>query len=60
MESRYTVARRDRTTHERMREFLYQIKHDPSLQTSILPVGDGVSLSVMQKTARVDCEECVL
>lgn len=51
MESRYTVARRDRTTHERMREFLYQIKHDPSLQTSILPVGDGVSVSVMRKTA---------
>ena len=48
MESRYTIARRDRTTHERMREFLYQIKHDPALQTSVLPVGDGVSLSVMQ------------
>ena len=48
MESRFTVARRDRTTHERMREFLYQIKHDPALVTSILPVGDGVSLSIMQ------------
>ena len=48
MESRFTVARRDRTTHERMREFLFQIKHDPKLQTSILPLGDGVSVSVMQ------------
>ena len=47
MESRFTVTRRDRTTHQRMREFLWQIKHDPTLQTSVIPVGDGVSLSVL-------------
>ena len=46
MESRFTVARRDRTTHERMREFLYQIKHLECLTSSILPVGDGVAFCV--------------
>lgn len=46
MESRFTVERRDRTTHERMRAFLYAVKHTPELVSSILPLGDGVSLSV--------------
>ena len=31
---------------ERMREFLHAIKHDEELISSVLPVGDGVSLSV--------------
>ena len=53
MESRYTVSRRDRTTHQRMREFLYEIKHSPCLLTSVLPVGDGVAFSVYHKP----CEE---
>lgn len=47
MESRFAVSRRERTIHERMREFLYAIKHDDRLETSVLPVGDGVSLSLM-------------
>lgn len=47
MESRFTVDRRDRTTHIRMREFLYRVKHDSRLETAVIPVGDGVSLSVM-------------
>lgn len=46
MESRFTVDRRDRTTHERMREFLYRIKHEDGLETSVIPLGDGVSFSV--------------
>ena len=45
-ESRYTLPRRDRTTHSRMREFLYEIKHHPELESSVLPLGDGVSISV--------------
>ena len=45
MESRYLIPRRERTTHARMREYLYEIKHHPKLSTSVLPVGDGVSLS---------------
>ena len=46
-ESRYTVPRRERTTHERMREFLFLIKHNERIESSVLNVGDGVSVSVM-------------
>lgn len=45
IESRYAVSRRDRTIHGRMREYLYELKHNPALETSILPVGDGVTVS---------------
>lgn len=46
MESRYAVTRRNRTIHARMRDYLYELKHHEALQTDILPVGDGVTLSV--------------
>ncbi len=46
LESRYAVTRRDRTIHARMREYLYELKRHPHLVTSILPVGDGVAVSV--------------
>lgn len=46
IESRFAVERRNRTIHSRMREYLYELKHHDSLQTSILPLGDGVALSV--------------
>lgn len=46
IESRYAVTRRDRTIHSRMRDYLYELKHHPQLETVILPVGDGVTLSV--------------
>lgn len=46
MESRYAVCRRNRTIHTRMREYLYELKHNPELDTIILTVGDGISVSV--------------
>lgn len=46
IKSRFAVERRNRTIHSRMREYLYQLKHDERLQTSILPFGDGIALSV--------------
>lgn len=46
IESRFAVERRNRTIHSRMREYLYELKHDDRLLTSILPLGDGVALSV--------------
>lgn len=46
IESRFSVERRNRTIHARMREYLYTLKHTDCLETSILPVGDGVALSV--------------
>ena len=49
MESRYAVTRRNRTIHSRMREYLYELKHHEDLETVILPVGDGVTISVKRK-----------
>ena len=46
IESRFAVERRKRTIHSRMREYLYELKHHDQLQTSIIPLGDGVALSV--------------
>jgi len=46
LDSRFAVIRRDRTIHARMRDYLYALKHDPELTTDILPVGDGVTVSV--------------
>lgn len=44
-ESRYAVTRRDRTIHGRMREYLYTLMHTEGLDTVVLPLGDGVTLS---------------
>lgn len=49
IESRFAVTRRNRTIHSRMREYLYEIKHHPELETVILPVGDGVTISVKRE-----------
>lgn len=43
---RYGVTRRNRTIYERMREYLYAVTHCDELQTSIVPIGDGITLSV--------------
>ena len=51
LESRYAVTRRNRTIHARMREYLYTLKHSEELTTSILPVGDGMALSVKKGSA---------
>jgi len=45
-ESRFAVTRRNRTIHERMREYLYTLKHDDELESVILNVGDGMAISV--------------
>lgn len=46
LESRFVVERRNRTIYARMREYLYELTHNPQLETVILPVGDGVTISV--------------
>ncbi len=43
--SRYLIPRRQRTTHMRLREFLYEINHHPQLKSAILPFGDGIAIS---------------
>ena len=49
LESRFAVTRRNRTIHSRMREYLYTLKHTEELTTAIIPLGDGVALSIKQK-----------
>lgn len=49
IESHYLVERRNRTIYKRMREYLYELKHNPALVTSVLPLGDGVTVSVKQE-----------
>lgn len=49
LESRFAVERRNRTIHKRMREYLYELKHRKDLETSILPLGDGVALSIRKQ-----------
>lgn len=44
--SRYAVTRRNRTIHSRMREYLYMITHNDMVDTIVLPVGDGVTISI--------------
>lgn len=45
IESKYAVERRNRTIYKRMREYLYELKHNDALVTSLIPLGDGVALS---------------
>ncbi|MBQ9984580.1 MAG: O-methyltransferase [Lachnospiraceae bacterium] len=49
LDSKYVVDRRNRTIHGRMREYLYALKNHELLETSIIPIGDGVALSVKCK-----------
>lgn len=49
IESRFAVERRNRTIHSRMREYLYELKHMDELLTSVIPLGDGVALSVRRE-----------
>ena len=46
LESKFLIKKRDRTIHKRMRDFLYQIKHDENFITYIYNLGDGVSISI--------------
>ena len=46
LESKFAVERRNRTIYKRMREYLYELTHNEMLTTVILPVGDGVTISV--------------
>ena len=45
VQSRYAVTRRNRTIHSRMREYLWELTHNDALETVVLPVGDGVTIS---------------
>lgn len=53
IESRFAVTRRNRTIHKRMRDYLYEITHMEELTTSVLPIGDGVTISVKKEGNKV-------
>lgn len=46
IESHYAVERRNRTIYKRMREYLYTLTHHEQLTTSLIPLGDGITVSV--------------
>lgn len=45
LQSRYAVTRRDRTIHERMREYLHVLSTHERLETVCLPISDGMAVS---------------
>lgn len=46
VQSKYGVTRRNRTIHSRMREYMYMLTHSKELITSVVPIGDGITLSI--------------
>ncbi len=46
LESHFLVEKRNRTIHDRMREYLYTITHHEQLETALLSVGDGMAVSI--------------
>ncbi len=52
LESHYAIDRRDRTIYKRMREYLTAITHDEELTTVILPLGDGLAVSVKEQESK--------
>ncbi len=49
IQSHFAVERRNRTIYKRMREYLYELKHNEQLLTSIVPIGDGATVSIKYK-----------
>ena len=43
--SRWSIPRRHRTIHQRMRSYLWELTHNKELKTTILPIADGVTIS---------------
>ena len=46
IQSKFTVVRRDRTIHKRMREYIRSLMQSDELTTDILQLEDGISVSV--------------
>lgn len=49
LESHFTVDKRNRTIHDRMREYIYTLTHDERLDSAILSVADGMAISINHK-----------
>jgi len=46
IESHFAINKRNRTIYKRMREFLFEVGHDEDFASTIMPVGDGISVLV--------------
>ena len=49
LDSRYTVVRRDRTIHQRMREYVNVLMTDKNFETILLASGDGMAVSIKKQ-----------
>ena len=47
--TRFSVPRRQRTIHKRLRNFLWDISHNDALESSIVTIGDGLAVCVKIK-----------
>lgn len=52
LESRFAISKRNRTIHARMRTYLETITHMETLETLLLPIGDGISISEKKKVGK--------
>lgn len=50
--SRYAVPRRERTIHQRMRDYIYTITHDEDMVTLLLQEGDGTAVTMKKRTTK--------
>ena len=46
------VERRNRTIHKRMREYLFELTHNEGLLTSVVPLGDGIAITMKSHEKR--------
>ena len=58
LESHFLVEKRDRTIHDRMREYLRRLMNTEGLVTSILPVGDGVAVTYVDSLPAIQRDAC--
>lgn len=49
LESHFAVEKRNRTIHDKMREYLYKLTHEDGLHTAVIPVGDGLAVTYVVK-----------
>ncbi len=46
--SKFTIERRNRTIHMRMRDYVFMLTHDDRFETSVISTGDGAALTVIK------------
>ena len=49
IQNRWSIEKRDRTIHKRMREYLYEITHNEDLKSYIFDIADGIAMSIKCK-----------